>query len=124
MRDSSHCEKERLIDAERLLTTAAAEYARGGSSLGQALAFQDLATTYFLSDRKSQAREMGFQALRLHEQRGDAFRQAQTLINLASYALEDGDLAETERLLGLAEPNIHGPGTSHLRTSALGIELA
>ena len=110
-----------LIDAERLLTSAAAGHARGGSSLGEALAFQNLATTYFLSDRKSQAREMGLQALRLHEQRGDTFRQAQTLVNLASYALEDGNLPETERLLTLAESKIHGPGTSHLRTSALGI---
>ena len=40
------------------------------------------------------------------------------------HALEDGNLPETERLLSLAEPKIHGPGTSHLRTSALGIELA
>jgi tetratricopeptide (TPR) repeat protein len=111
----------RLADAERLLLAARAQQAALGDRFGEAISLQNLAAAFDRSGRGEKAREAACQALRLHEALKDRYRQAQTLVNLASYAIETGSLSESERYLDKADSLSRQRDASHLRTSILGL---
>ncbi len=108
-----------LTDAERLLQKAAEESRQLGDLLGEALALQNFAATLSLSGRLPEARAVALRALELHAHRGDDLRQAQMLINLANFGLEEGDTDKAAAYLDEAASLATAKAAASIRTSIL-----
>jgi tetratricopeptide (TPR) repeat protein len=110
----------RIGDAETLLRSAVQANRDAGDDLGEALAQQNLAAALWLSGNISEARACASEAFDSYRQNDDVYRQAQMLVNLANYDLEDGLIEEAITRLNDAEDLATGPLFTGLRASILG----
>lgn len=110
----------RLDDAERLLLSAVENHEDLGDPVGSGIAHQNLALLYWEKERLPEARTESLRALEGFEEAGDRLRQAQVIVNLASFDLEEGDSAGAARRLDEAEGLAAGQAGRFIRLSILG----
>jgi tetratricopeptide (TPR) repeat protein len=113
-----------LDPAEDRFLAAIENARRAGSLFAEALARQNLAGVRWLAQGTAQARDQALAALRIYEDLGDRFRQAQILVKLANYDVADKQFDRALERLDRAQALATARVARGIRTSIIGTRAA